>query len=461
MKDTKNQPQGRRVATWQLAVLITLAVALVLTSTLWIWWACADVESFPEGWTLLANQFDEPENDIHYKDCYTVSDKKAQKWQDKTVATTGPAMLSNAALQVYYWMTAMEFLSDNGYYVTSLGFDYNQPLSEQYYSEYGGTWEQYFLEQALQTWNNYQAMALMAQASGLELTAAMQSDLDNLRLMLAQSAVDGGYASMNEMLTAEMGAGCTYEGYQGYMQTYYQGYLYFETQYNEASAAVTDEVLEQYYTQNQEAINEDGIDKTSGSYYSVRHILIMVGDGDSESYTDEEWTACQTAAQKVLDEWLAGDKTEESFAELANAYSDDTGSNTNGGLYTELTADTQLVDPFKNWYLDESREVGDYELVKTDYGYHVMYFSGAEAQWKAVCREAILTNVANDIVTTATDRYPMEVAYKDIALGYVALTDSVVAPEVKTGWQYWMLGITVGLLVAGAVVALICFRKKK
>lgn len=37
-------------------------------------------------------------------------------------------------------------------------------------------------------------------------------------------------------------------------------------------------------------------------------------------------------AQDILDEWKAGDATEDSFAALANEYSQDPGSNTTGGL---------------------------------------------------------------------------------------------------------------------------------
>ena len=35
-----------------------------------------------------------------------------------------------------------------------------------------------------------------------------------------------------------------------------------------------------------------------------------------------------------------------------------------------------MVKPFQDWSLDESRQTGDTGIVKTDYGYHIMYFVG-------------------------------------------------------------------------------------
>ncbi len=459
-KQEKEQRVKRHVKAWQQALLITLSVVLVLTSAIWIWWACADVESFGEGWKLLGDQFNDPENDVFYKDIYTVSDKKAKKWNDKVVANAGPATLDNATLQVYYWMNTLSFLAENGYYATAAGFNYDLPLCDQYYGDFGGTWEQFFLKDALTTWHNYQSMALMAEQKDLKLTETMEKDLNSLRDLLAKNAVDGGYASIDDMLHTEMGAGCTFEGYETYMRIYYMGYRYFETEYEKAKDNITIEILEEYYSKNQAAMNEDGISKTSGNVYDVRHILIKVGEEGDKTFTDAQWAECKEDAQTVLDEWLEGEKTEESFAILANKHSEDTGSNTKGGLYSGLNEQTQFVEEFKDWYLDESRKAGDYGLVKTDHGYHVMYFVGSEPQWQAVSREAILNNAANDIVADATEKYPMEVEYKDVALGHVPLTKTAAQPDVKSGWQFVMLGIVLVVTAAGVLTCLAAFKKK-
>lgn len=119
------------------------------------------------------------------------------------------------------------------------------------------------------------------------------------------------------------------------------------------------------------------VERVSADYepVDVRHILIMPEKGDDGTASDEAWAAAETKAKEVLEEFLAGDKTEETFAKLAEEKSEDGGSNTNGGLYSGVTKG-QMVAPFEEWCFAEGRQPGDTDIVKTSYGYHVMYFSG-------------------------------------------------------------------------------------
>lgn len=111
----------------------------------------------------------------------------------------------------------------------------------------------------------------------------------------------------------------------------------------------------------------------------VRHILFFPAGATSSNVTSKEWpeeawAAAQKEAQEVLDAWLAGEKTEESFGALANKHSDDNGGKvTNGGIYTDVYTG-QMVKAFNDWCFDPSRQSGDTGIVKTEYGYHVMYF---------------------------------------------------------------------------------------
>ena len=114
---------------------------------------------------------------------------------------------------------------------------------------------------------------------------------------------------------------------------------------------------------------------------NVRHILKSFEGGTVDESTGEttystvEIAEAKDAAQAVYDEWLAGDATEESFAALANEHSTDPGSNTIGGLYEDVYPG-ETVEEFNDWCYDESRQPGDHTMIKTDYGYHIMYFSG-------------------------------------------------------------------------------------
>lgn len=417
--------EKRKIRPWQI-VLICLAGLLLLTClSVVVYWGVIGVESFDEGVKSIKELFTPRENDVYYKDSYSVSDEKAADKREKVVATVGDAELTNGVLQLYYWMNVYDFLDNYGYYAVYAGLDYTEPLDEQTCLDEDCTWQQFFLDDALAGWHNYQAMALMAQEAGMSLTEAMQSDLDNLRTSMTEAALSNGFSSIDAMIQSDMGPGCTYEDYYAYMEVYYKGYMYFSQKYD--AIEVTNEMLEAYFTANEETLAQSGITKESGDYYDVRHILIGVEGGTEDedgnvTYSDDEWEACRAEAQALLDEWLAGEHTEETFAELAAEYSEDTGSNTNGGLYENLTVDYGFVEEFENWYTDESRQAGDYGLVRSSYGYHIMYFSGAEEQWIEECRGGIMSEEAAKIVTEATSKYPISVNYKNIVLGVVDLS---------------------------------------
>lgn len=108
----------------------------------------------------------------------------------------------------------------------------------------------------------------------------------------------------------------------------------------------------------------------------VRHALFMTVDSSTGEELDSAAIKEKKAlAEEVLAQWNDSEKTEEYFAELANEYSEDTGSNTTGGLYEKVTPG-QMVDSFDKWIFDESRKAGDVEIIESEFGYHLMYFVG-------------------------------------------------------------------------------------
>lgn len=113
---------------------------------------------------------------------------------------------------------------------------------------------------------------------------------------------------------------------------------------------------------------------------SVRHILIKAEDTDGDgSYSDDEMAAAKASIEEIYNEWKAGDATEDSFAALANEKSEDTGSNTNGGLY-ENVYKGEMVQEFNDFCFAPGRKAGDTAIVKgsnSSYsGYHLVYFVG-------------------------------------------------------------------------------------
>lgn len=121
---------------------------------------------------------------------------------------------------------------------------------------------------------------------------------------------------------------------------------------------------------------------------NVRHILISFTDNASSSSeaTDEQKKAAKASADKIYKEWQSGAKTEDSFAALAKEKSKDTGSAADGGLISGITSSANYVESFRNWATDSSRKVGDTGIVESEYGYHIMYYSGSGYAWKSAIR---------------------------------------------------------------------------
>ena len=309
-------------------------------------------------------------DDVTCKGTYTATDDEVIAAADTVVATMGGKELTVGQLQIYYWTEVYDFLNQYASYASYFGLDYTQPLDKQS-CDLGETpmpWQQYFLQCAIDAWRSYQGLALEGEEAGLTMDAEFQGYLDSLPGDLEAMAADYGMADTAELMKANFGPAATMDNYIKYMEVYYSGYTYFGNVYD--STLPTSEQIEAYFTERESEYADEGVTKDGGKYYNVRHILVLVQGGTTDddgntTYSDEEWEACRSKAQEILDEWLNGEATEDSFAALANEKSEDTGSNTNGGLYTDLTADTNFVENFKAWYLDASRQPGDYGLVQT------------------------------------------------------------------------------------------------
>ena len=154
---------------------------------------------------------------------------------------------------------------------------------------------------------------------------------------------------------------------------------------------------------------------------NVRHILCKVDDSQLNSedsgYADARQALIDMAkveAEALLEQFKSGDKTAESFGELAAKNSDDSGSVGNGGLYTNV-AKGDMVAPFDQWIYDESRQPGDTGLVFVDQegyytGYHVMYFEGVAdtPYWKLQVESAARNADYNEWLTSIDEELPIE-----------------------------------------------------
>ena len=398
-----SQPAKPRIKAWQIvvaavsSVIVLAALAIVLLTAFGV-----DLRPRP--------------NDIHKKDAYTVSDSKAAKAGDKVVATVNGQKLTNTMLQMFYRMAVVEYVNSNADYLSYMNIDIEKPLSEQpCYEDETLTWEQYFLNSAIETWRNYQSVYLMAMEENFVPSEELEHSLQELPATMEEMAKEEGFENGDALISDRFGAGCTVADYEAYCRMYYISAEYI-------NITPTAQELEDYYTANKDLFEQYSIGKDSGNMVNVRHILICPEGGEANeetgevTYTQAQWDACYDKAEDVYEQWKTGEATEESFAALANEKSEDGGSNTNGGLYAGITADTNFVEPFLNWCMDANRQLGDTGIVKTDYGYHIMYFAYTQPQWEYYATTYFQSEYTSKKIEAGREKWPMEVEYKDIVL---------------------------------------------
>lgn len=384
--------------------------------------ASATVEAVPEETVPATIPADGEKGTVTEKGSYTVTDEEAKAQADVVVATMEGRELTNADLQVYYWMEVQGFLSQYALYSSYFGLDYTKPLDMQASMEGNGmTWQHFFLQNALSNWQQIQAMDLEAEKAGLKTSAEDQEYLDKLPEAMEENAANYSM-SLEEFMTRNIGPAAGIDEFVKYQTAYRHGAAFYNAEVEKL--VPTEKDVEDYFAEHEADYASSGLTKDN-VLVNVRHILLTpeggtTGEDGATTYSDEEWKECEDAAQAVLDAWLAGKKTEDSFAELANEHSVDPGSNQNGGLYEDVYTG-QMVQAFNDWCFDESRKTGDSGLVKTEYGYHVMYFVSSRPQWKQVAEEGWVNDQINSLFENLEEKYPLAVNYDKIALGYVSM----------------------------------------
>ena len=205
------------------------------------------------------------------------------------------------------------------------------------------------------------------------------------------------------------------------MNTYYRGYDYYSSLLE--NMELSDEMIEAYFDEHAAEYAEKGLTKDT-KFVNARHILITPEggtageDGRTVTYTDEEWEAARIKAQDILDRYLAGEQTEEAFAALSTEFNQDPGSKQTGGLYNDIYRG-QMVPSFDEWCFDESRAAGDTGLVKTDYGYHIMYFVSDRLAWPESARADLTAKKGQELLQELLDQQEFQVDYSAIMLGSV------------------------------------------
>ena len=104
---------------------------------------------------------------------------------------------------------------------------------------------------------------------------------------------------------------------------------------------------------------------------NIRHILISF----------DEFENAEEKANEIYQMVLSDPGDEEFFGDLANEYSSDPGSNTNGGLYKNVY-DGMMVESFNDWCMDPQRQTATRGLWKPITAGTSCFSAARETIWK-------------------------------------------------------------------------------
>ncbi len=395
--------------------------------------------------------------DVTCKGSYTSGGNSAA-----VVASLDGAELTNGVLNAYYWAAVADYRTAG----REEGPDFDRPLDTQVcqIDSSVNSWQQYFLRQALNSWHAALALKLQGDAEGLPAEEAYlpnlknhetyltdipamkyhysynletfhpntlhQAYLDSIPDMLEALAQEKGYADAEAM--ARDAFGTSLVDLQAAVDGYNRGYMYFTS-------------LSYYVELTQEELDSVSTDQGDASV-NLRHILVVPDDLVEEDDTpvwakknteptepvvletvqvaqdgkvtcsEAAWEKGLEAAQALLAEWESERKpSEATFAALARKNSDDPGSTVNGGSYRNIRKG-QLMDILDAWCFDQTRQPGDTTILRSDYGYHILYFSGKTSVSQLEAEKALTQQHQTELVDTAREKYPMEVRYDAISL---------------------------------------------
>ena len=348
---------------------------------------------------------------------YTVAaDDLTDEVLDKVVAVCGDDQLTNRELPYYYWQQYYSFASNYGSYA-SYFIDPSTPFDQQMcVFDDTCTWQQYFLEGAISTYKSVSALWQDARLAGFQLDEEDQQYLNGLSNDLSVAAVTYGYDSADAYLQSGYGPAATMNGYHSFIERYLTASSYLQSLVDAKTYSEDD--ISAYYDENADSYAASDINKDDTKMVNVRHILITPTEKDEDgNYTDEAWAEAEKKAQELLAEWQSGAHTEESFALMATENSADTGSVSNGGLYEEVYPG-QMVTEFDAWCFDAARKPGDTGIVKTSYGYHIMYFSSVceHPYWYVRAESDYLNKISADCAQEVADKYDASETVDNAAL---------------------------------------------
>ena len=422
-----------------MALLLALTMSVSMA-------ACGGVNERPEGKETTAPVETVPAetvpadgnpNDVTCKGSYS-----ADAASDAVVAAIGDEKLTAQQLQVYYWLEVAAYKAAGN----EAAPDFSKGLDTQAceIDDSVNSWQQYFLKQALNTWHSHQALQLQSREIQLvvedefdpneenhekyldeampalkylygnekpyEPNSVHQAYLDGMTDTLAALASEKGYADTEEMAQDTLGVDA--DTLDWYADLSNRAYMFFtELSYDIEPTA------EDYAAYEQAGSYEAG-----EKLVDIRHLLVVPKDAQLDengvvlSATEDAWHICEVTAKNYVSKWKKDRANVHTFAQLASTESADSSTARDGGLFYRV-AEGQLIPVLNDWAFDEARQVDDMEIIRSEYGYHIVYFCGSTTQGAVQAEIDLITEESQKLVEAAKESYPADIDYSAIVIG--------------------------------------------
>jgi len=262
----------------------------------------------------------------------------------------------------YYYPSTSEGFIDLSAEITTSDAD-----TESEYETYGD----FFVSYAEQMLESSCIINLLAEQEGLELSEDTIAEIDSVMENLQTQGADPAGITVDEYLSIYYGEGTTAESFRETVERYYIADLY-----------------------TQEYIDNYEFDDSEIMVPNIRYTLYSV----SSDATAEELAAAEESAQALMEE---ADGSLDSYA-VAGALAYTNGEATQ---YGEIAVpDDGTIDAvFTEWAWDESREVGDIDVIYSEnFGYFVVGYVGL-TEVDDSSKQQIAVNHLSEVISEMID----------------------------------------------------------
>ena len=337
------------------------------------------------------------------RDCGVDAEAYSAEHASQTVLTVGDMTLSNERFNYSFWSCYNAYVNSlDG----ALPFEETQPLSSQK-RENGITWEQYFVQQALEEAILYLSVEQAAAAAGFSLSEETSASLEQEQAGITQyaSALSMSVDTLCQSVFGPPAGAASY--FQYLAQTYLvQDYC---RQLFEGIVCTEEEITAYFQAHAAEYARDYGIGKETPNPVNIRYIYIAAEAAAAAA------DASRMTAEAVLDVYRDNGGGEALFAALAKENSYDRSSAVNGGLLEKLfpgEADASIDE----WCFAPERQSGDVALIECQDGCYLVYFVGTceESAWFEAARADLCQERYQEALRAMQRQYDVKVDFSSL-----------------------------------------------